>query len=60
MKLWADWIRHYAAPVESYKYLCVVDLKVCVSIIELYNNALAFGFYTHKWVCPYKILLPVG
>ena len=42
MELWADWIRHYAAPVESYKYFCVVDQRVCVSIIELYNNALAF------------------
>ena len=48
MKLRADWIRHYAAPVESYKYFCVADQRVCVFIIGLYNNALAFGFYTHK------------
>ena len=32
MKLQADWKRHYAAPVESYKYLCVVDQRVCVLI----------------------------
>ena len=33
MELQADWNRHYASPVESYKYLCVI---VCVFIIEFY------------------------
>ena len=32
MKLQADWKRHHAALVESYKYLYVVDLRVCVLI----------------------------
>ena len=32
VKLQAHWKRHYAAPVESYKYLCVVDFSVCVLI----------------------------
>ena len=30
--LQTDWKRYYAAPVESYKYLCVVDFGVCVLI----------------------------
>ena len=32
MKLQADWERHHAALVESYKYLCVADQRVCVLI----------------------------
>ena len=32
MKLQADWKRQHAAPVESYKYPCVVDIRVCVLI----------------------------
>ena len=35
MKLQADWKRHHAALVESYKYLCVVDQSVCVLILAI-------------------------
>ena len=42
IKLQADWNRHYAALVESYKYPCVVDKRALLSFIYLYlQNALA-------------------
>ena len=33
MKLQADWKRHHAALAESYKYLCVVDQRVCFCVL---------------------------
>ena len=41
MKLQADWNRLYAAPVESYKYSCVVDFRVLKYVFLYLQNALA-------------------
>ena len=46
MELWADWERHHAAPVESYKYLCVIDqgglclcfLQNALALLDLYSQ----------------------
>ena len=43
VKLQTDWNRQYAAPVELYKYSCVVDLSVCVlifTVVAIYALAL--------------------
>ena len=45
VKLQANWNRHYAAPTEIYKYLCVVDFRVCVLIFTFVTKCFSIiGF----------------